>query len=667
MRRTLLVVTTIALASITSCSNSDNDASDAAPKFAGTLAVTTDPGPCDFLDTKKCVLPFPSDAFTVGDDSTDTGRRIDFTEASLPTNKDGVAIDPDGWSGNDGFSPGSEMITYVAGLDLEETGAAPITDIGSSLDDDAPIVVLDTDTGDRVPYWAELDSNVEPAADRPLLVHPARNFAEGHHIAIALRNLRTAEGETIEPGDAFRAYRDRLETNDDALEARRAAMETNVFKPLEDAGADRGELYLAWDFTVASERNLSERMLSIRDRALEEIGDGSPPFKVEAVVENPDPGLARRVIGTFTVPLFLTGAGEPGSRFELDEAGLPVRNENDFTASFMCNIPSSAATEPARPVVYGHGLLGAGSQINEDGQLALATEHNMALCATNWIGMSADDVGNAVKTLGDLGNFPTMADRLQQGMLNTILLGRLMHADNGFTSDAAFQRDAQPLLDTDEVYFYGNSQGGIMGAATTAVSTEWTRAVLGVGAGNYSVLLQRSVDFDVYAAILKPAYPDPYDRTLGLALIQMLWDRGEANGYVQHLAGDPYEATPDHDVLWHIAFGDHQVANVGSDTMARTAGVGVHRPALAGGRSPDVDPVWGTDDLADDFDGSGLVYWDSRAPAPPTTNTPPHEGEDPHSDPRNSEVARRQIDAFLRPDGRIIDVCDGAPCTAPPS
>ena len=27
------------------------------------------------------------------------------------------------------------------------------------------------------------------------------------------------------------------------------------------------ELYLAWDFTVASERNLSERMLSIRDDA----------------------------------------------------------------------------------------------------------------------------------------------------------------------------------------------------------------------------------------------------------------------------------------------------------------------------------------------------------------------------------------------------------------
>jgi hypothetical protein len=450
-------------------------------------------------------------------------------------------------------------------------------------------------------------------------------------------------------------------------------MESDVFAPLEDAGVGRDDLYLAWDFTVASERNLSERMLSIRDRALDEIGEGaSPPFEVQVVEENPDETIGRRITGTFTVPLFLTGTGEPGSRFELDEQGLPVRAETDFTASFVCNIGRSAFTadgsaRPARPVVYGHGLLGAATQVNEAGQRNLADEHTMVLCGTNWIGMSADDVGNAISILQDVGRFPTLADRSQQGMLNMILLGRLMHAEDGFVSDPAFQVDGRPLIDTEEVYFYGNSQGAIMGGAVTAVSTEWTRAVLGVGAGNYSVLLQRSVDFDLYAEILAPAYPDPLDRTINIALIQMLWDRAETNGYVAHLTDDPYEGTPEHRVLWHIAFGDHQVANVASDTMARSApGVLVHRPALRSGRSPDVDQIWGLDALPDGFEGSGLVYWDSGSPAPPVTNTPPRDGEDPHSDPRNSPVARRQISAFLAPDGRIVDVCDGAPCTATP-
>ena len=42
----------------------------------------------------------------------------------------------------------------------------------------------------------------------------------------------------------------------------------------------------------------------------------------------------------------------------------------------------------------------------------------------------------------------------------------------------------------------------------------------------------------------------------------MLWDRGEADGYAQHMTRDPYPNTPPHKVLLHVAFGDHQVANV---------------------------------------------------------------------------------------------------------
>jgi hypothetical protein len=35
---------------------------------------------------------------------------------------------------------------------------------------------------------------------------------------------------------------------------------------------------------------------------------------------------------------------------------------------------------------------------------------------------------------------------------------------------------------------------------------------------------------------------------------------------------------------------------------------------------------------------------------------------DPTSAPRNSPLARRQKSEFLRADGALIDVCDGAPC-----
>ncbi len=50
---------------------------------------------------------------------------------------------------------------------------------------------------------------------------------------------------------------------------------------------------------------------------------------------------------------------------------------------------------------------------------------------------------------------------------------------------------------------------------------------------NYSVLLNRSVDFDTYAAFLDPAYPDEMSQQMVLSMVQMLWDRGESNGYAQ--------------------------------------------------------------------------------------------------------------------------------------
>ena len=54
--------------------------------------------------------------------------------------------------------------------------------------------------------------------------------------------------------------------------------------------------------------------------------------------------------------------------------------------------------------------------------------------------------------------------------------------------------------------------------------------------------------------------------------MQQLWDRGEANGYAQHMTSDPLPNTPPHEVLLHPALGDHQVAQVTAEVEARTIG-----------------------------------------------------------------------------------------------
>jgi len=195
--------------------------------------------------------------------------------------------------------------------------------------------------------------------------------------------------------------------------------------------------------------------------------------------------------------------------------------------------------------------------------------------------------------------------------------------------------------------------------------------VLGVPGMNYSTLLQRSSDFETYKAILVPAYPDELDRMIWFSVVQMLWDRAEANGYAEHLTDDPYPGTPRHQVLYDLAFGDHQVANVTAEVAARTVGARILLPGLLPGRSTDVHPFWGITPVSFlPWNGSALVYWDSFNPAPPTGNIAPSEpayGNDPHEYPRRSPLAQQQKSEFLRNGGTLIDVCGGLPCIAPPA
>ncbi len=630
-------------------------------------------GQCEFLGQSRCQLPFPSNWFTEADTSSHTGRRVHFgAQTWAPAAGSAPAIDPTEWNRNDGFSPGSQMVVLVPGVDLAKTGAAPVTDIAQSLAPNQPIVVLDATTGDRWPFFSELDANATSDATRALIIRPAKNFPSGHHIVVGLANMRRADGSVIAPGRAFQVYRDLIPTFIPQVEQRRGVMNGSIHA-LEVAGMNRKSMYLAWDFTVASDENLTERSLHIRDDAFASLHGGAPAFTVASVQDDVSTTIWRRVTGTVDVPLYLTGTGAPGSRFN-DAAGagkdaLPVRN-GTYKAQFICNIPRSTTAAgadpvtPGRALVYGHGLLGNATEVNSFGPQA--NSFNAVMCATPWIGMSSEDVPNVANILLNLSGFPTLADRLQQSFLNMQFLARVMKDPNGFVTDAAFRAGspAKPVIATGEAFFNGNSQGGILGGAATALSKEWTRAVLGVPTMNYSTLLTRSVDYDEFSAISVQGYPDELDRLLGLGLIQMLWDRAENDGYAYRMTSNPLPGSPAHQILMIEAFGDHQVTNVATETMARTVpGVHVWLPSLAPGRGTDVTPMWGIPAIpSTPYAGSALVEWDYGTPAPPITNTPNRAGSDPHGAGSANPGNLQEADQFLRTSGTFVDVCNGGPC-----
>src|SRR3954449_10707510 len=398
---------------------------------------------CDNLDPAVCLQPFPNNYFTKPSTRTDTGLKVNFALTDMPRNAAGKPIQPGQWNRSDGFSPGSLVTTYVPGLDLAKTHGVPINDLARTYDKDAAVVVIDAQTLQRNLIWTEMDSLASSDSVRNLIIRPARNFREGHTYIVALRDLKDSNGATIPAGKAFSGYRDG--TTSDS----RSGHMNWIFGRLKKAGVKRSSLFLAWDFTVASERSLTERMLHIRDDAFAQLGDSNlgdmkidgsaPDFKVSKV--EPADGLARKVTGYFKVPCYIsTPACQPGGGFVYK----PGTNEplqmpgNTYTAKFVCNIPDVALQTPGTASLYGHGLFGSTGELGQGQLKASGREHDVVFCGTTWAGMGCeiDDPPS------DQQGFPEPAGRRAGGLERAEL--RHPERGGGDQRPVALQHDDRP-------------------------------------------------------------------------------------------------------------------------------------------------------------------------------------------------------------------------------
>ncbi len=640
---------------------------------------------CQPFGSRACLLPFPNDLFTRPDRSSPTGLRVHLPQGAMPVKTSGQRVSVAPYDRADGFSPGSAAIVHVPGLDnaaaFARTGAAGLLDIGRSLRRGQPIVMIDERTGRRVALWSELDANATTPASTDLLIHPAAALVAGHRYVVALRHLRTARGRPIQAQTWFALLReDRpLPANERAQRARYA----RIFAALARAGVTPKGLYEAWDFTVASRGDLTGRLLSIRNRAFAELGDndlgdgrvaGAAPSYTITGTKVLSAQL-RAEVGTFDVPCYLVTCGTTattGFHYSSSRAdAVPTQTPgNVAVASFECIIPASAgAPAPARVSLYGHGLFDSYTDVESPPVEALATGHNVVLCATDWWGLTQADEAYAATVVANLDGFGVIVDRLEQSVLNTLFLGRLMINPQGLAANAAFQVAGRPMIDTSQLYYDGNSQGGIMGGVLAAVSPDVRRAVLGVTGMDYgNLLLARSTDFTTFSQLLGTYYTDKSMYPATLDLIDQLWDRADPDGYAPYIA-HPLPGTPSHQVLMQVAYGDFQVSMYAAAAEARTIGARAYQPALDSVRSRDRGLLWGIPAIGGfPYRGSAIEVWDSgpgRVQPPPVGNVPAVAGPtnvDPHSDPRNTPAAQHQISDFLEADGAVTDVCAGQPC-----
>ncbi|MDE3133792.1 MAG: hypothetical protein KGL15_06990 [Acidobacteriota bacterium] len=675
----------------------------AVPAQAGAAGVSTS---CQPYTRAPCLFPFPDNRLTQPDRQSATGIRLHLPQAAMPVNTANTQLSSVPFNQNDGFSPGSAILLHIAQLDtraaLNRTHAVALLKMSAYAAASAPIMVLDEKTGKRQMIYTQLDANATSAATRNLMILPGASWQDGHTYVVVLRDLKNAGGHLISAPSWFAKLRDGRRLP--AAERSQAKRYATIFKLLKRVRVARDRtLYAAWDFTVASTRELTERLLGIRDAALSQLGDGTlgdgrvtgaaPAFTITA---NPSgtPVVAgmRVVTGTFQVPCYLQTCGDAAtSGFNYSSSGLyatPAQAPGDVgTAEFECDVPTGATpANPARIVLYGHGLLESMTEVTDPTITALATQYNMVLCGTNWWGLAAPDRSFDTQAVSNLNLFPVLVDRLQQGVLNALLLGRLMDNPQGFASDPHFQQGGLPIINTGELYYDGNSQGGIFGGITTAVSPDIRRAVLGVTGEDYAnSLVQRSIDFGspnasgTFSWLLWGIYAgnDAARYTMVLDLMDQLWDRADPVGYVEGLGAHPLAGTPEHAVLMDIAYGDQEVSMYAGAAEARSIGAAAYEPGgtvgsaltIGGGRAANFNLFYGLKPVPlSGYAGSAIEVWDSgpgHTQNPPVGNVAPVSSPtnvDPHKDPRATPLAQQQISDFLQPGGSFVNVCASAPC-----
>jgi hypothetical protein len=674
------------------------------------------PDECEVLNDEECFLPYPSSRFIVENPGgPGNGLRLALPQAGVPVlNGPQIPVEP--YNQLDGFSPVATIITHFPqGIDLTQSDVARLlppgepgppwidtrTYDGRSLDPDSPTVILDAETGERVLHFAENDAHAKTIVNdnevvdlqrQSFILRPARALEPGRRYIVAIRNVKDSAGDDVVAEAAFAALRDGRPTAIGAIEDRRQYMEDNVFAVLGDNGVAREDLVLAFDFVTQSEYQLTHQMLSMRDQAfawLEQVEDDPEEitFTVTKVVDH-DCGMPGQVVwrdvqGTYQSPLFLENdpddaeaPTEPPAQFlHVDENDDPVQN-GFMSSPFDISIPCSALAVDGPdlyPLVLGHGLFGTGESMAlgiPPSAGAIVDEWSYIAGATLWRGLSAPDLGWVVNDVVGVGtnsipNFQALPDRLRQGMLNTLVLAKMMKLGL-FNRAAEFQAEGEgvfPGPDAD-AFYYGISLGGIMGTWFSALTPDVERFGVDVPSINFSCLLQRSTQFGRFQDLLRTSgLEDPMETLLGLQLTHELWVSGEPAGYAHRITENPFPGSgAPSKILMTPAWLDKQVSNQCTEIAARTLGLSNLAPGsiLRGLQEiPDEEGPLESAYVMYDTGAFDLFNPDHQPFIPPLANLIPSGVCDPHGARPRIPASIRQLVNFLRPNGQVENFCDG--------
>ncbi|MEC7988298.1 MAG: hypothetical protein VX278_24235 [Myxococcota bacterium] len=597
-------------------------------------------GDCNPVSQTHCLLPFPSDFYLEKDESTPTGNRLTLSSGSLPVNVDNISIDPKYINENDGFSIGSYLTLGLLNASLE--GTIAWTNPERYADSDARTVIIEQESGLRVPHFVEREYFALESERSLLLLRPLEPLQYNKRYVVGIRNLVDVQGDAVSAPSGFASLRDQTATDPDLLR-QQSLYEEVIFPTLEKEGFTRTQLQLAWSFSTASEEHKLHRIRHILNDAQETSPRNEIEYTVTEVEMEDCPGRGRTIHGTFRAPLYLESWAS-GSFLTRDDDQLPYQNgwvDVPFLSVVGCKILEDPS--PGALLQYGHGVFGNRDEANSDYIHELVNEQGWVVFATEWTGMKRTDSAQiALDLITQPTHFASLTERLHQAWVEFLILSDLMRSE-AIQNEPLFQVDGVSLIDPHTLYYYGNSQGAILGGGYVAMHPDIQRAVLGVGGMPWTLILNRSMAMDPFLRAMKTMYEDWADITVMEILFQQLWDATESVGWTYR------QNKP---ILIQAAIGDRSVPPLAAHFMARG-----YRAKLV---EPYHRPIMGLETQPSPFEGSALIEWDYGISDPILSHPGPVSTDpEPHEDLRREPEIQQQIGTFLG-SGTVVNYCEEA-------
>ena len=251
-----------------------------------------------------------------------------------------------------------------------------------------------------MPIWVELDSNAtSPASDRAADPpgDPVRVRAPLHRRHAQAQGRAPATSCAAPEG--FRYYRDDLPSNEEKINDQRKRFE-KVFRdasqgagqahePLSRLGLHRRQRREHRPADAAHPRRRLRPARRHQPRRRRRPGHRAGVHGRHRRNHDPNPGDRAAGHGHVHGPVLpdqqLRGAGRLRPRLERQPG--PARHlHGQLRLHHPARRRRRSGAAPARPSLYGHGLLGAAGEVGSSPQRTLAQAHNFVFCATDEIG-----------------------------------------------------------------------------------------------------------------------------------------------------------------------------------------------------------------------------------------------------------------------------------------